>query len=55
MVSSDPPGLIAKPKSWTMDELARGKFKVFEFPVTIACDGSASFILISRHNLTSSS
>ncbi|GJE93762.1 molybdopterin binding oxidoreductase [Phanerochaete sordida] len=40
MVFSDPPELIADPKSWTMDELAGGAFKIFEFPVTIACDGN---------------
>lgn len=42
MVFSDPPELITDPKSWTMDELAGGNFKIFEFPVTIACDGSTS-------------
>ena len=40
MVFSDPPELVADPKSWTMDELAGGNFKIYEFPVTIACDGS---------------
>lgn len=28
-------------KDWTMDELTRGDFRIYEFPVTIACDGSA--------------
>lgn len=40
VVFSDPPELVANPKSWTMDELAGGDFKIFEFPATMACDGS---------------
>lgn len=27
-------------KDWTMDELMAGTFRNYEFPVTIACDGS---------------
>lgn len=41
-ISSDPPGLISNPKEFTMDELAGGAFRIYEFPVTIACDGSES-------------
>lgn len=39
-VFSDPPEIISDPKNWTMDELASGKFRIIEIPVTIACDGS---------------
>ncbi|KAI0630736.1 hypothetical protein C8Q77DRAFT_1062963 [Trametes polyzona] len=39
-VYSDPPGLVAKPREWTMDELTSGEFNVFEIPVTLGCDGN---------------
>lgn len=39
-VFSDPPGLVAQAKEWTMNEIAEGHFRVIEIPVTLACDGS---------------
>ncbi|KAI9058596.1 hypothetical protein FKP32DRAFT_1761423 [Trametes sanguinea] len=39
-VYSDPPGLVTKPKEWSMDEIAYGSFKVIEMPVTFGCDGT---------------
>ncbi|CDO76150.1 hypothetical protein BN946_scf185027.g13 [Trametes cinnabarina] len=39
-VYSDPPGLITKPKDWSMDELALGEFVAIEIPVTFGCDGT---------------
>lgn len=38
-VFSEPPELL-KPKAWSMDDLAGGKLRVIEIPVTFACDGS---------------
>lgn len=46
MVFSDPPEIISDPKNWTMDQLTDGSFKVHEFPVTIACDGSMFSVLL---------
>ena len=43
-VLSDPPELIADARDWTMDELTEGAFRIYEFPVTIACDGSKRFV-----------
>ena len=40
-VCAEPGGLVARPKCWTMDELAGGgQFRVYELPVTFGCDGS---------------
>ncbi|EJF63681.1 hypothetical protein DICSQDRAFT_101612 [Dichomitus squalens LYAD-421 SS1] len=39
-VFSEPEGLIACPKDWTMDEIAFGGFRTVEIPVTFGCDGN---------------
>ncbi|OSD00775.1 hypothetical protein PYCCODRAFT_1453186 [Trametes coccinea BRFM310] len=39
-VYSDPGGLVANPKEWSMDELAYGNYHVIEIPVTFGCDGT---------------
>lgn len=39
-IFSHPPNLIAKPKEWSMDDLASGRFRIIELPVTFGCDGS---------------
>ncbi|KAI0701790.1 hypothetical protein C8Q76DRAFT_242105 [Earliella scabrosa] len=39
-VYSEPPGLVAKPKVWSMDELASGDFRIIELPLTFGCDGN---------------
>ncbi|KAI0358058.1 hypothetical protein OH77DRAFT_1502602 [Trametes cingulata] len=39
-VYADPPELIAKPKEWSMDELASGEFKIIEILATFGCDGN---------------
>ncbi|KAI0746770.1 hypothetical protein C8Q80DRAFT_1105703 [Daedaleopsis nitida] len=39
-VFSEPPGLISKPKEWSMDELASGDFRIIELPLTFGCDGN---------------
>ncbi|KAI0819144.1 hypothetical protein BC628DRAFT_1404234 [Trametes gibbosa] len=39
-VYSDPSELVAKPKEWSMDELASGNFKIIEFLATFGCDGN---------------
>ncbi|KAI0659447.1 hypothetical protein C8Q70DRAFT_1053815 [Cubamyces menziesii] len=39
-VYAEPPGLIHRPREWTMDELASGDLRIVEFPVTFGCDGN---------------